>query len=294
MSQENLNKKIQEKSTAIVGSTKANNIPANFTGAKSSTVLDALNMYRNQIAQAVPRHLNPDRLIQIACNLIVSNPKIAECSTASIIGAVMQASILGFKPVNTLGQCYFVPYNKQIQFQIGYKGYISLARRSGEIKMIYAEVVREGDDFVYTMGLNPDMKHKPKEDGTEDRKLTHAYAVVHYKDGGYNFVVLTFKQIESYRKRSPMQRTLTGAWSTDYEAMAKKTAIRRLATYMPLDTEVEETLATDDKIINAEDFVPNGTGEVKIENVKDAEFTEETDLSNLENQFENKENEDAK
>lgn len=289
MSQENLNKKIQEKSTAIVGSTKANNIPANLSNQKSSTVLEVLNAYKNQIAQAVPKHLDPDRLIQIACNLIVSNPKIAECSTKSIVGAVMQASILGFKPVNTLGQCYFVPYNKEVQFQIGYKGYISLARRSGEIKMIYAEVVREGDEFIYTMGLNPDMKHKPKEDGTEDRKITHAYAVVHYKDGGYNFVVLTYKQIESYRKRSPMQKTLCGAWQSDYEAMAKKTAIRRLATYMPLDTEVEETLATDEKVINSDNFVPEQKGEVKIENIKEADY-EEVNLNEVENQFEDKEN----
>lgn len=285
----NLNKKIQEKSSEIVSKTQANNIPANLSNQKSSTVLEVLNAYKNQIAQAVPRHLNPDRLIQIACNLIVSNPKIAECSTKSIVGAVMQASILGFKPVNTLGQCYFVPYNKEVQFQIGYKGYISLARRSGEIKMIYAEIVREGDDFVYTMGLNPDMKHKPKEDGTEDRKITHAYAVVHYKDGGYNFVVLTYKQIESYRKRSPMQKTLCGAWQSDYEAMAKKTAIRRLATYMPLDTEVEETLATDEKVINSDNFVPEQKGEVKIENVKEADY-EEVNLNEVENQFEDKEN----
>ena len=291
---EDLNKQIKEKSSEIVKNTNATNIPANFLGAKSSTVLDTLNLYRNQIAQAVPKHLNPDRLIQIACTLITSNPEIAKCSTKSIVGAVMQASILGFKPVNSLGQCYFVPYGNEVQFQIGYKGYISLARRSGEIEMIFAEVVRKGDKFVYSMGLKPDIKHVPCEDCNSD-EITHAYAVVHYKGGGYNFVVVTHKQIEGYRKRSPMQKNgIKGAWATDYEAMAKKTAIRRLATYMPLDSEIEETIATDEKIISSDDFTQNQTGEVKIENVKEAEYTEEVNLDDVENQFENKDNEDAK
>lgn len=285
---ETLNEKIKNKSSEIVGKTQANNIPANLAGAKSSTVLDVLNVYRSQISQAVGKRLDPDRLIQIACTLITSNPKIAECSTKSIIGAVMQASILGFKPVTALGQCYFVPYNKEVQFQIGYKGYISLARRSGEIEMIFAEVVREGDIFNYTMGLRPDIKHLPSEEGS-DKQITHVYAVVHYKGGGYNFIVLTHKQIESYRKRSPMQGSgMNGAWKTDYDAMAKKTAIRRLATYMPLDSEVEDTLVTDEKVISVDDFVPNEKSEIKIENLKEAEY-EDVDLSEVNNQFESKE-----
>ncbi len=288
--EKSLDSKIKDKSSEIVKNTNAINVPANFTGAKSSTVLDTLNLFRPQIAQAVPKHLNPDRLIQIACTLITNNPDIAKCSTKSIVGAVMQASILGFKPVNSLGQCYFVPYGNEVQFQIGYKGYISLARRSGEIQMIYAEVVRKGDKFVYSMGLKPDVQHVPCEDCNSD-EITHAYAVVHYKNGGYNFVVLTLKQIESYRKRSPMQKNgYKGAWLTDYEAMAKKTAIRRLATYMPLDSEIEETIATDEKIINSDNFTTEGKGEVKIENVKNADY-EEVDLSTLDNQFEDKEGE---
>jgi recombination protein RecT len=247
-----------------------------MTGLRSQDVGAILTQLRPQIAQALPKHLTADRIIQMATTLIVRTPAIADCSVESLVGAVMQASILGFKPVAALGECYFVPYrnNKngktEVQFQIGYKGYLSLARQSGEILTVYAEVVREGDFFDYELGLHPKLTHKPL--AGSEALVSHVYAVVHYKSGGYNFVVLSLNEVEKYRRRSQSQRSgLSGAWQSDYDAMAKKTAIRRLVPYLPVSIDkLEQAATTDGGIIKPEHFANDQSGE--LNEVEEAEI----------------------
>lgn len=235
-----------------------------LAGLKHTDIQTVFGGMKAQIAQALPRHLTADRMIQMACSLITKNPKIAECSAASLMGAVMQASILGFRPVDTLGECYFVPYGGSVQFQIGYKGYISLARRTNELKMLYAEVVREGDDFTVEYGLNPILKHVPAIEN-EDARVTHVYAVAHYKDGGYNFVVMTYNQVERLRKRNPMQKgSPAGAWATDWEAMAKAKAIKQLSKYLPLSVDMQNAIVSDEAVISEKAFSNDRSG-MKIE-----------------------------
>lgn len=237
-----------------------------FRGMKQSQIAQALQAWGGNLQMTLPKHLTPDRFIQMATSIIAKNPAIAECSAQSVIGAILQASILGFPPVEALGYCYFVPFNnkrpggewvKEIQFQIGYKGFMDLARRSGKIETIHAFVVVEGDEFDYALGLNPTITHKPcgevaKPDGSNIR---FAYAVVKYRDGGFGFEVLPKARIEQLRMRSPMARNgLTGAWKTDYESMAKAKAIKQLAKSMPLTIDAMSTLASDERVIHADNF----------------------------------------
>jgi len=260
-----------------------------MAGLKTGQIKTVLSGYKADIANALPKHLTADRIIQMAATLIHRNPKIAECKAESLVGAVMQASILGFKPVESLGYCYFVPYGSELQFQIGYKGYIDLARRSGQIKMIYSQVVRENDEFNYAFGLEPKLDHVPAGD---DSEITHAYAVVHYKDGGYNFVVLTKKQIEKLRMSSPMQKAQpTGPWKQWYDKMAMAKAIKQLVPYMPLSEEAEEAVLTDEKVVHHTDFEQ---GKVKIEQVEEPDYDsyeeaqEATEESESKNEAEDK------
>lgn len=234
--------------------------PGTLAGLKHTQVEDVLNGMKVQIAQALPKHLTADRMIQMACTLITKNPKLGECSVGSLIGAVMQASILGFRPVEATGECYFVPYGGQVQFQIGYKGYISLARRTGELKTIYAECVYEGDHFEVEYGLEPKLIHRPNVD-TDGKKMTHVYAVARYKDDGYNFIVLTANQVNKLRKRNPMQKeTPAGAWATDFEAMAKAKAVKQLSKYMPLSVDFMDAVISDEAVIGEKSFSNNQTG----------------------------------
>lgn len=253
-----------------------------LAGLKHTDIQTVISGMKAQIAQALPKHITADRIIQMAVTLISRNEKIAKCSAQSLIGALMQASILGFEPVSALGQCYFVPRNnkkkisgkevyvEEVEFQIGYKGYIKLAQNSSEIKMIYAEVVKEGDQFEFELGLEPKLKHIPNPDSNGSELMTHVYAVVHYKSGGYNFVVLTRNAVELLRRRSPSQKNgIAGPWATDYEAMAKAKAIKQLAKYMPLSIEIQKAFITDEAVITENSFTNNNSG-IDINNI---EFT---------------------
>lgn len=241
-------------------------VPTTFKGAKSNIVKGTLEMYRAQIAQAIPKHLTADRVIQLATTLITRTPEIQECSTESLIGAVMQASILGFEPVQALGQCYMVPFNnnksgkREIQFIIGYRGKLELARRSGQIKTIYAQEVYKNDEFSYELGLDPKLFHKP---ALEERgKLTHFYAVATFVNGGFAFEVMSKSDVDKIRDTSKAAKSSYGPWNNFYTEMGKKTVIHKLWKYLPSSVELNRAEVIDEKVLKPENFMANGTGEV--------------------------------
>lgn len=250
---------------------------------KSKDVESLINGYASSIKNILPKVMTPERFIGQVCHIVTSNPDIKACTPSSLIGAVLQSATLGFAPVPTLGYCYFVPYNnrkkdgtyaKEVQFQLGYKGTIDLARRSGEIEDVYAEVVYQGDEFSYDLGLKRTLSHRRTDASVEeDNAITHVYGVCHYKDGGFNFVVLTRAQVEKLRMRNPMQkRGLTGAWLTDYAAMAKAKAIKQLAKYMPLTTEIASVFSGDEMVLDKSNFDSDGV--LKAEELNYTEYTE--------------------
>lgn len=260
MSEQKTKSSVQENKDVVSQALQKAKKPGTLAGLKHTQVQDVISGMKGQISQALPKHLTADRMIQMASSLISKNPKLAECSASSLIGAVMQASILGFRPVEQLGECYFVPYGGSVQFQIGYKGFISLARRTGELKNIYAEIVHAGDEFRVEYGLEPKLVHIPKMDN-ENAPVTHVYAVARYKDDGYNFIVLTVNQVEKLRKRNPMQKgSASGAWGTDYEAMAKAKAIKQLSKYMPLSVDFIDATLSDEAVITDKAFTNDQSG----------------------------------
>lgn len=260
---------LAKKESAISRASRQNSL----IGFKAKDVQEVLGAYSEQIANVLPHVLSADRMIAMAATEVTRNPKLMSCTPASLIGAVLQASVLGFQPAAALGYCYFVPYGNQVQFQIGYKGMLDLARRSGEILNVYAEVVREGDEFSYTLGLHRDLVHVPNSENDLTKPVTHAYAVVEFKDGGNTFVVLTRAEVERLRMRSPMQKsTPSGAWATDYEAMAKAKAIKQLAKYLPLSVDTMTNIAADEAVFKPESF---DNGELKLEEVEFAEYVDE-------------------
>lgn len=261
-----MNKEKVERAMLVTGNGKT------LAGMKSTDVATLLSNYKLQIAQALPKHLSAERMIQISTILVTRNPKLAQCTATSVVGAVMQASILGFKPVESLGHCYFVPYNEkkedgtfelQCQFQIGYRGYIDLAQRSGKIKMIYAFCVYEGDEFTFSLGLNPTLNHVPANIYKSDDKITHVYAVAHFMNGGFNFYVLGRKEVEALRLRNPMQKMgARGAWKTDFPEMACAKAIKKLAKFIPMSDEMESAVLSDDRVLTPQTFSTDNTGAI--------------------------------
>lgn len=221
----------------------ANRANGNKPVSPANTIAAYLKKMGPEIEKALPKHMDADRLGRIALTTIRTTPKLLECNLPSLMGAVMQAAQLGLEP-GLIGHCYIIPYGKEATFIIGYKGMIDLARRSGQIKNIYAHAVYENDEFEYELGLEPKLVHKP---ATGNRgNIQYVYAVAHFKDGGYQFEVMDMEEIEKRRKRSKASKN--GPWVTDFEEMAKKTVIRHMWKYLPISVEIQQQASQDEVV----------------------------------------------
>ncbi|RKD20988.1 recombinase RecT [Ammoniphilus oxalaticus] len=241
-----------------------NNNPAN-------TIAAYLKRMAPEIEKALPAHMDADRLARIALTTIRTTPKLLECTIPSLMGAVMQSAQLGLEP-GLIGHCYIIPYGKEATFIIGYKGMIDLARRSGNIESIYAHAVYKNDEFEYEYGLKPNLVHKPAMSDQGD--FIGAYAVAHFKDGGYQFEFMPKEEIDKRRNRSAASKG--GPWVTDYEEMAKKTVVRHMWKYLPISIEIQQA-ATQDEVVRkdiTEDPMPVDVLDIPFE-ASDAEETSE-------------------
>ena len=163
----------------------------------------------------------------------------------------MNAAQLGVEPNTPLGQAYLIPFrnNKlgrmECQFQLGYKGLIDLAYRSGEISSIQAQVVYQNDTFDFAFGLEPRLEHVP---ARADRGTpTHVYAIFRTKDGGYGFEVMSVEDARVHAKKYSKSST-TGPWVTNFEEMAKKTVLKKVLKYAPLKSDFARKIAQDETI----------------------------------------------
>lgn len=214
-------------------------------GAPKNDLPTLLQKMGPELAKALPKHVSPDRISRIALTALRSNPDLMRCSPGSFLGAVLSAAQLGLEVNTPLGHAYLVPYKSECTLIVGYRGMMDLARRSGQVSTIYAHLVREGDAFHVRLGLEQSIEHVPSDDPQRDKKeVTHVYAVAKLKDGEPVFVVLTRNQVEAYRNRSMARNAM--AWTKDWEAMAMKTAVRRLFTWLPQSAEMAIAAAVDE------------------------------------------------
>ena len=224
-----------------------------------------------QLKRAVPKHVDVDRLLRVAMTSIRTTPKLLECTPQSLMASVMGCVTLGLETEPTLGQAYLVPYwnsrNKCFEAQLipGYRGYISLARRSGEVQSISTQVVYNNDFFELQFGLEEKMNHIPAEGDRGEVK--GAYVVFRYKDGSHSFDYMPKEDIDKIRTRSKAGEK--GPWVTDYPEMAKKTVIRRHVKVAPLSVELARAAASEDMALGGESqvdfFLPGNGGAPKIE-----------------------------
>lgn len=224
-----------------------------------------IEQMKPQIARALPKHMDPDRIARIALTVVRQTPQLARCNPQSFLGALMTAAQLGLEP-GPLGEAYFVPYGQEVTFIPGYRGLVKLAWQSGQMKSISAHVVRERDEFEYAYGLEPVLRHRPALTDAGDVIAVYAAAVL--KDGGSAFVVLSRQDVEDIRSRSRAGRN--GPWVTDWDAMARKTAVRQLIRWLPLSSELQnlQTAALLDESVRRGDDVAKPLDEVAGEYIE--------------------------
>ncbi len=231
--------------------------------------------------QIVPRHLNPDRLLRVMAHACYKVPKLYDCEPVTLLGAMMAAASLGLEPNTPLGHAYLIPFESRrkvkdpkggrdrwetkvdVQLIIGYRGYIDLARRSGSLVSIHADVVYKGDEFSFEYGSDMHLRHRPK--GLRDGR-TPEWAYAHAKlADGQAFEVLPYPQVLKIRDNSQGYRAAlaareaakepgqewkrktwdTSPWVAFEHEMAVKTMVRQVAKWLPMSLEFANAAALD-------------------------------------------------
>jgi len=198
-----------------------------------------ISFFRDSMPNATGKHAEEaaKRFAKMAYTTICQNPTLQRCSLPSIIKAASISASLDLD-IDTRGLAYLVPYkNKrgqlEAQFQIGYLGLIELAYRSGKVKAISAHCVYESEKDQVKI-IRFDGQYKVEHPFAYERptgKMVAVYATAQVEGMGPSTVVLRADEVEHYRKLSKAPDS--PAWKNHYEAMAKKTAIRQLAKFLP-------------------------------------------------------------
>lgn len=224
-------------------------------GDKLKDMRSFLEKRTDELQRALPKtaQLDASRFIRVVLTNFQLNPKLLDCTKASLYVCMLQAAQFGLELDPVLGHAYLVPYKDKAQLIIGYKGYMVMARRSGEVTSINASVVREKDHFDFDAGLERSLRHKPYLGPEDPGDVYAAYVCARFKNGDYDVRVMSRRDIDKIRKRS--RASESGPWVTDYEAMCIKTVIRQAVKFWPSSVELQQAADIDDAVDSGRDQV---------------------------------------
>lgn len=217
-----------------------------------TTLRDLIEAQRPQIERALPNG-DADRLVRVALTTLRATPKLAQCTPESFLGALMLAAQLGLEPPGPLGHTHFVPRRNnrlkadEVTFIIGYKGLVDLALRSERISSIEAHEVYDQDQFEAEYGTQGFLRHRPDLRKRAGEPWAY-YGLAKYRDGGHYFLTLSREDVEARRERSSTATSDRSPWKSDYDAMARKTAIRAMAPFLPLSVQAAQAIAQDETV----------------------------------------------
>lgn len=228
-----------------------------------------LVLRKDMMIPLLPKTINFDKFQAIVIAAVGSNPDLLECDRASLLKSCIQAAELGLSLNPTLGEGDILKVwnnrtkRNDAQFRPRYMGLMKLARQSGEVVKIEAEIVRENDEFLIQKGDEPRLEHRIKLGNRGE--MVGAYCIWTLKDGTKQFEVMDRDQILSIRDRSSAKTKdgrIVGPWATDQEEMWRKTVVRRASKYMPRATDAFANAVALDNLLEVGHEVDIKDGEV--------------------------------
>lgn len=216
------------------------------------TMAHFINGLRGQMARALPKHMDADRMARHAMTVLRRNTKLAACSTESFAGALLTASALGLEPgVND--ECYLVPYKMfdkeqrrawvECQLIIGYQGYSKQFYQHPLALDLTAHAVYEADEFDWQYGTSAFLHHKPSR--LPDRgEVIDYYALARLTSGATPFVVLSPEEVKVLRRGKV---GASGDIPDPQRWMERKTVVRQLAKLLPKSTGFIAAIAADER-----------------------------------------------
>jgi recombination protein RecT len=197
------------------------------------------DFFRQQVEEALPGGMTLMRWMRCFATQCQKNSKLMQCSVDSVRASAITCAQMGVEPNGR--DAHLIPYGTECTLIIDYKGLIKLAMQSGEISNIHADVICENDVFEYNKGQI--LAHKV--DFKIPRGKVYAvYAMANFKDGSEKSEVMHLDDVQSIRNRSKAKNS--GPWVTDFNEMAKKTALRRLSKWLPLSPDIHDRITAED------------------------------------------------
>ena len=261
--------------------------------------------YKNLINNTLGDKDKAQRFIASISSAVAVNPTLQECEAGTILSAALLGESLNLSPSPQLGFYYLVPFNdtkkgyKVAQFQLGYKGYIQLAIRSGYYKKLNVMAIKKGE-LVRFDELNEEIEVNliQDEEERENAETIGYYAMFEYISGFRKAIYWSKAKMEKHALRysqgykgDKAKHTAYTFWSKDFDGMAYKTMLRQLISkWGIMSTDMQEAYQKDQAVIETNgdyEYVDNETIEDVIKDIPQANIIEEE--PNLDELFPKKE-----
>lgn len=218
------------------------------------------------LGEALPSHMNSERLVRIALTTLRLNPELYKCTPQSFMGALFQSAQLGLEP-NVEGQAYIIPFNnsrkdakgkwstvKEAQFQIGYKGYVELFYRHKNAISLDMHTVYSEDGFNHQYGSEAKIIHSPVI-GRDRGSVVGFYAIAKMSHGAQVFTFMSLdecldhgkKHSKCFDKKENKFYSKT-PWDVNPNAMCLKTVLIQLMKLLPKSIELQRAISADETI----------------------------------------------
>lgn len=224
-------------------------------GAKAITPIESIRITLSgmepQFKAALPPHIKPERFIRTVMTAIQTNATLVTADKASLLAACMRSAQEGLMPDGR--EAAIVTYQLKsgiVQAQLipMVSGIMKKVRNSGDISTWSVNVVKENDYFIYELGDDERIIHRPT---LKDRGETVAvYSIVTMKNGEKSREIMSVEEVSSIKSRSRSKNN--GPWVTDFDEMAKKTVIRRHSKRLPMSTDLDDFIRQDDNIFDVD------------------------------------------
>lgn len=249
-----------------------NNLAINNNKPKFSVAIQS-DTYKNLINQTLGDKDKATRFIASISSAVANNQQLQECDAGTILSGALLGESLNLSPSPHLGQYYLVPFNdtkkgcKVAQFQLGYKGYIQLAIRSGYYKKLNVLAIKKGELIKYDP-LNEEIEVNliDDEEERESAETIGYYAMFEYTNGFRKTLYWSKSKMEKHALKYSMgYRAKKGYtfWEKDFDAMAYKTMLRQLISkWGIMSIDMQQAVEKDMSAINTDgsfNYVDNNT-----------------------------------
>lgn len=219
-------------------------VPAAKT--KPLTFPDMVEHHKQQIALALPKHLNADRMARIALTEFRKNPELGKCDPKTIFASIIIAAQLGLEP-GVMGQAYLIPYRGVCTLVPGWQGYVDLISRSGRAS-VWTDAVRKGDKFSYRKGTSPSIEHESGDDADDNSPFTHVYAVGRIRNAEWPIIEVwsrnkVLAHLKQYNKVGNKHYATQN--ENNLQMYGRKCALLQVIKYMPKSVELHTASSLD-------------------------------------------------